>query len=493
MSLTKIFVNNQDTGFDGNVYHKTGDSTTAPMSQKAVTDELNDIRNNGCYDKEAEYDFDRSAENAFSPITQITSNEPILDVYPGKEGILTDGRSLNYHTRVFSIPQNSKGKRVIWAGGQITFVYELPDSFAIGTRLKRVTKRLQSDSSDYTFTIPSNATYALVAGYEVPSTLELISSFKGKIVQETGNSEDRIMSQKATTDVITEIKRTHSSNYDFVKCVNNDLYSQYGDLLYLGDLPLLDTYPSTNGILVDGTSLGYHSKYASLTPSALGKQLIVDNSIQLTFVYETPTSFEVGTKLKIIDERKTPSEYTAYTIPTNAVGVFVGAYTVPSAITLQSSRLKEYINDNIFFGSKEIILKYAPMQDVGYLRFAPGTNERYLWEEKKLQNIGDYLEFNYIKSSNDVSYSFAGFLAKNSSLIGITVLTTTQSIRTNLNNWVILNQAVPFIGNGGRIRFEIVDGGIKVEQDGVQIAMYNYTFGEGEYISIQGYGAPGDS
>ena len=41
MSLNKIFVNNQDTGFDGIIEQQTGESATRSMSQKAVTDELN--------------------------------------------------------------------------------------------------------------------------------------------------------------------------------------------------------------------------------------------------------------------------------------------------------------------------------------------------------------------------------------------------------------------------------------------------------------------
>lgn len=40
MSLSKIFVNNQDTGFEGIPLQEIGQSTTTPMSQKTVTDIL---------------------------------------------------------------------------------------------------------------------------------------------------------------------------------------------------------------------------------------------------------------------------------------------------------------------------------------------------------------------------------------------------------------------------------------------------------------------
>jgi hypothetical protein len=46
MSLTKIYVNNQDTGYEGIPLQEKGQSTLMPMSQKAITDEINKLEYN---------------------------------------------------------------------------------------------------------------------------------------------------------------------------------------------------------------------------------------------------------------------------------------------------------------------------------------------------------------------------------------------------------------------------------------------------------------
>ncbi len=233
------------------IVQTTGDSESAVMSQKAVTDDLNKIKK--AVNKsvgEATVGIVNTSGTVYSDSDTYKGRHIILTVSGGEKYTIT-GTNINYNYPVAFV-----------RGGADFGGYQLlkdADGNTVGGN---------DAGTNYTnveVTIPEGATTLYVNGYNgsisvETSTMEYNVVSKDNITQTTGDSETSVMSQKAVTEELDNFKYTHTSVAEIGEAVvgivqtNGTVYS--GGDTYTGRHMII---PVSGGetYIITGTNINY--------------------------------------------------------------------------------------------------------------------------------------------------------------------------------------------------------------------------------------------
>lgn len=252
-TVFELLKGNNNTGSNIEIVQETGESTTAVMSQKAVTDALKEMNVGGGENVNADWDAEEGEDG-------FIKNKPVIDLETEKlEELFNQTMTFSISSNMYRIAPNST-----------YFELKEGDKYKVIIDNKIfdniICKKIDSDyvitdgdilhymPSDGTFTIYQstlNPNIAYKTDSDLTTVVKVYHYIIGKvkqfdpeylpIVQETGDSETSIMSQKAVTDALKNFQGSEDSVSN-VPEINQIVYSTIDGK----KLNMNETYVETN-------------------------------------------------------------------------------------------------------------------------------------------------------------------------------------------------------------------------------------------------------